>query len=178
VPGHTWKTDLADLDKQLLGYLTTHGVPASAVVSTGSQELEWAEDGAVTLTTDYSTVVTVPNGDGTVITTVTETHKGPSTGNIFLNGPVAVPRDWDGSAFAVEITTDVNGAPAETPPFAIPRTVLDDTVALELTCSGKTMTSLAHNALVTITWTRCRRSTQPTSSGNAGSDDHSSSEPS
>lgn len=154
VPGHTWKTDLVDLDKQLLSYLTSHGVKATEVVSTGSQEIVWAEDGTVELNTDYTTVVTVPNKDGSVITTVTEVHKGPSTGSIYLNGPIAVPREWDASAFSLDVTAEVGGKPVETPPFSIPATVLDDTVALDVTCNGSTMTTLAHNAVVTLTWTR------------------------
>lgn len=156
IPGHTWSTDLKDLDVQLGTYLTKHGYPTATVVSTGSQTLEWPDSDKVKLTTDYTTVVSVPNADGTVVTHVTEVHKGPASGIIYLNGPIAVPRDWDDSSFKLTATADVNGTASETLPFEIPKTVLNDEVALDMTCDGKTMTSLAHGALVTIKWDRTK----------------------
>jgi hypothetical protein len=156
VPGHTWSTDLKDLDAQLTAYLAKHGYPTATVVSTGSQTLDWPDSDNVKLATDYTTVVTIPNGDGTVITTVTEIHKGPATGTIYLNGPIAVPRNWDNSAFSLKATADVNGTPSETVPLTLPKTVLDDEVALDVTCDSKTMTMLAHSALITVKWDRTK----------------------
>ncbi|MEP6479348.1 MAG: hypothetical protein ABJB03_08155 [Rhodoglobus sp.] len=156
VPGHTWSTDLKDLDAQLTAYLTKHGLPTATVVSTGSQTLEWPDSDKVKLTTDYTTVVSVPNVDGTVVTKITEVHKGPASGIIYLNGPIAVPRDWDDSAFKMTATADINGTATEPLPFAVPETVLNDEVALDVTCDGKSMTMLAHGALVTIKWDRTK----------------------
>lgn len=155
VPGHTWTTDLKDLDGQLKKYLTTHGYPTATVVSTGTQTLNWPDSDNVTVATDYTTVVSVTNADAT-ITKLSEVHQGASSGTIYLNGSIAVPRNWVASSFTVKATADVNGVASKTVPFTLPNTVLNDEVALDLTCNSTTMTMLGHSAVMTIKWDRAK----------------------
>lgn len=151
--GHTWQLDMADLGAQILAELQRQKVPASEVVASGTQTLDWGTDSRLTLDTDFEVRITAPiAADQTV--TVVSTYGGSATGTAFINGEVAIPRDWKGDDQTVETVADNNGTPLETVPWAIPVVQIDDTVGLELTCDGSTMTVHPRGSKITQTWTR------------------------
>lgn len=151
--GHTWQLDFEDLSVKLLAELQKQGVPATAVVAAGTQTLDWDLQGHVVLTSDYDVTLTAtPAADQ--LYTIVERHDGTATGAAYINGEVAIPRDWDGSGQNVEVTGDNNGTPLETIPWAIPASGIDDTVGLELTCDGKTLTIHPRGGKITQVWTR------------------------
>lgn len=149
--GHTWNADLADMSAQLLAEIQEDHPDVTAVTAEGSQTIDWATDGAAVLTTDYALTVTVAVSEG-VVQTIVQERSGESTGVLTIHGDTLVPSDWDESDY--KRATTIDGAEAEGPPFTIPDPVLNDVVASDLTCDGKTMTTHAHRGIVTQKWTR------------------------
>jgi hypothetical protein len=151
--GHTWTLNVDKLAEQVLAVLTDSGVTAPTVTGTGSQTFTWQLDGAVSVETDYDLAITAtPAADQAI--TVTQTHKGTASGEIFINAEVAIPRNWDGTGHKVETTGELNGAAIEEIPFAVPATDFDDAVGIELTCDGDTLTTHPRGTAVTQTWTK------------------------
>lgn len=151
--GHTWTTDLTDAATQVKASLTGDQVPVTNVTSTGTQTLEWSIEGHVVLTPDYTLTITTAPAEGEVVT-VKQTHSGKATGAVYINGEVAIPRKWDGTGVNVDVVADNNGTVLENPPFDIPDTSFDDSVGLELTCNGDTLTIHPRGSDVTQTWKR------------------------
>ena len=151
--GHTWELNMADVSEKLLAELQRQKVPASAVVSEGTQTLAWDERAHVVLTSDFTVTITAPvAADQTV--TVIRTYPGEAIGPAYINGDVAIPRRWDVSEQAVETVADNNGTPLEEVPWAIPSVGIDDSVGLILTCDGSTMTIQPRGSRIVQTWTR------------------------
>lgn len=151
--GHTWQLNFEDLAAKLTTELQQQGVPVTAVTAAGTQTLEWNLQGHVVLTTDHDVTLTAtPAADQ--LYTIVERHEGTATGAAYINGEVAIPRNWDGSGQNIEVTGDNNGAPLETIPWAIPPSHIDDTVGLELTCDGDTLTIHPRGGKITQVWTR------------------------
>lgn len=151
VQGHTWDADVADMAAQLLVQLQSNGSPATSTTGVGTQTLSWGMDGAVVLDTDYTFTVVAPLSDG-LIMTMNQTHAGPTTGTLALDGNIATPTDWDRSGYLVTTVIDINGTATEME-FPIPEDGLGD-VALEVTCEGNAMTTFAPAGFVTTKWTR------------------------
>ncbi|MDO7882371.1 hypothetical protein [Antiquaquibacter soli] len=151
--GHTWQLDFEDLSAKVLAELQKEGVPATAVTAAGTQTLEWDEQGRVVLTSDFDVTVTAaPAADQTI--TIVEHHDGTATGAAYINGEVAIPRKWDGTGQNIETTGDNNGTPLETIPWELPWVGIDDSVGLELTCDGESLTIHPRGERITQLWTR------------------------
>jgi len=154
--GHTWSVDTKDLANQLLVDYKKTTLPVTSVTADGSQKLEWGIKGDVKITTDYTIVVTVtPAPDQATV--ATQTHKGTTTGKAYVNAEVAIPRDWKDSDFKVATTYVINGNEKDKKdpdPFAIAPTDFDDSVGLELTCDGDTLTTHPRGSAITQTWKR------------------------
>lgn len=151
--GHTWNLNVDDLATQVLTVLTAEGVASPTVSASGTQALTWGTDGSVTMDTDYELAITAaPAADQAI--TVTQSHKGSVTGQAFINGDFAIPRAWDGSGLKVDTVGQLNDAALDPVPFAIPATDLDDSVGIEITCDGDTLTTHPRNGPVTQTWSK------------------------
>ncbi|MGX5680042.1 hypothetical protein [Schumannella luteola] len=151
--GHTWNLNFEDLAAKVTAELQNDGVPVTAVTAAGTQSLEWDLQGHVVLTTDFDVTVTAtPAADQTI--TIVEHHEGTATGAAYINGEVAIPRKWDGSGQNIETTGDNNGAPLETIPWALPWVGIDDSVGLQLTCDGDSLTIHPRGEKITQLWTR------------------------
>lgn len=151
--GHTWKLDVNDVATQVLTLLTAEGVVAPTVVGDGSQTLVWKPDGTLTIDTDYKFSITAtPAADQAI--TITQTHSGTATGQAFINGDVAIPRNWDGSGMIVDTVAALNGTVLDEVPFAIPESDFDDAVGLELTCDGDTLTTHPRGTSITQKWSK------------------------
>jgi hypothetical protein len=154
--GHTWSVDTKGLASQLLDNYKKTTLPVTSVTADGSQKLEWGIKGDVKITSDYTIVVTVtPAPDQSTV--ATQTHKGTASGKAYINAEVAIPRTWNDSDFAVKTTFVINGVEKDKKdpdPFVITPTDFDDSVGLELTCDGDTLTTHARGSLITQTWTR------------------------
>lgn len=150
--GHTWKADLEDLSAQVLTILKQSGVPATEVTADGTLSLDWSVEGHVKLTEDYVlTIKTAPAADQ--VLTVVQTHSGAATGAAYVNGEVAIPRNWDTSAASVEVVADNNGTAVDDIGFTIPETTFDDSVGLELTCGSGALTTHPRGTGITQKWT-------------------------
>lgn len=148
--GHTWSADLADTSEQLLPELQKVSPTITAVVATGEQTLEWSLKHRAVVTTDYVLTITLTSAEG-VEQIVEQTRSGEATGGLAVHGSTAVPSDWEAD---YSVSTTVDGAEPEALPFPIHDPTFDDTVALEITCDGGTLTTLAHGGLVTQKWNR------------------------
>jgi hypothetical protein len=152
--GHTWTVDTKDLAAQVLADLVKRKIPATKVDDSGTQTMDWATTGEVKITTDYTlTVTATPAADQTLI--ATQVHKGDVTGKAYVNSDVAIPRNWDAKNFSVATEFKLNDKAVPDPaPFTLATTDFDDTVGVELTCSGTTMTTHARGGVITQKWTR------------------------
>ena len=154
--GHTWNLDTKGLAPQVLTELQKRGVAATTVTAEGTQTLDWNIRGDVVVNTDYTLTVTVSPAANQV-TIATQTHKGKSTAQAYIDAEVAIPRTWKNPTFKVDTKFTVNGAaPAAdaAAPFTIAATDFDDGVGIELTCDATTMTTHARGSAITQTWTR------------------------
>lgn len=154
--GHTWSLDTKDLAAQLLADYKKGTLPVTALTADGSKKLEWGIKGEVKITNDYTVVVTVTPAEGQS-TIATQTHKGTVTGKAYIDAEVAIPRDWKDKDFKVSTKFVINGtekAADAADPFAIAPTDFDDSVGVELTCDGDTMTTHPRGARITETWKR------------------------
>jgi hypothetical protein len=147
--GHSWALDLEDYSAQLLAELQGDNSKYTAVTAAGDQTLEWALDGFATLSSDYTVSITKAVSEG-VVETTEQARSGTSTGLLTLHGATAVPSDWEEEYTA---STTVDGVAPEVEP-TIYDPLIDDTVALEVTCEGTSMTTHAHQDNLIIKWKR------------------------
>lgn len=152
VQGHTWTADVPDMGQQLLEQLQSSGSPATSATGTGSQTLEWGTDGRVLLSTDYIFTVVAPLDDGLVMT-MKQSHSGPASGTLLLDGNVASPtEDWDASGYIVTTAVDINGVTSPDSTFPVGDAGLSSGVGLTVTCEGNVMTTFAQGGFVTQKW--------------------------
>ncbi|QYH35810.1 hypothetical protein [Salinibacterium sp. M195] len=151
--GHTWQLDTTDLSEKLLVELPIQDVPASAVVPAGGQTLTWQEDGALTIDSDLVfTITAAPAADQ--VMTITQAYTGTVTGEATINADVAIPRNWDESAYIVETTAVLNDAPVEELAYTIPRSDFGDVLGLVLTCETDVMTVNPRGTDLVQRWTK------------------------
>jgi hypothetical protein len=151
--GNSWNLDVSGVATELLATLQANGVAATEVKGAGTETFTWSELGDVAITSDYTMTILMPAADGQVLT-VAHTVSGTATGKAYINGTVAIPRNWDSSAFEVAATADIGGVPQESVPFAIPQTSFDDKVGIELTCTGESMTTAPRGEPIIQAWSR------------------------
>ena len=149
--GNTWSLDTARLAEAVTAELATRGV-AVTTAAEGSETLTWGLDSKMAIDTDYT--LTLTSGPADQVTVLTEKHSGKSTGIAYINSEVAIPRDWDGSGLNVTTTATLNGAALEALPYALAAIDIDDSVGVELTCDGGTMTTHQRGSDITLTWTK------------------------
>lgn len=135
--GHTWSLDTADLASQLLTELQNDHPDVTAVDADGTTTIRWDLDSTTELTADLT--ITVTAGTAEQPTVITRTQNGTAGGKAYITADVAIPRRWKNDV-EVETTAQNAGVDLEAPPFEVPGTVLDDSVGLELTCDGGTLT--------------------------------------
>ncbi len=151
--GQTWNVDVADLATQVLAILQENGIAATEVTGTGTETFAWSQLGDAVVQSDYSLTILVPAADGQVLTVV-QKISGESTGKAFINGTVAIPRNWDATGLETVATADLGGVAQEAVPFAIPQTTFDDKVGIEVTCTGTSMTTAPRGEPISQSWTR------------------------
>jgi len=151
--GQTWNVDVAGLATQVLAILQENGIAATAVTGAGTETFAWSLFGDAVVESDYSLTILVPAADGQVLT-VSQTISGTSSGKAYINGTVAIPRNWDATGLETEAIADLGGVVQETVPFAIPQTTFDDKVGIELTCAGTSMTTAPRGEPIIQAWTR------------------------
>lgn len=151
--GNTWNLDTAALAEQIGADLARQSVAVTEITAAGSQTLDWQVDGDIVMDSDYTvSITTAPAADQTI--TVTDTHRGRAEGVAYINAEVAIPRDWDSTGVSVETVGQLNGAPLEAIPFRVANVDLDDSVGIELTCDGSTLTTHARGGDITLRWTK------------------------
>ena len=149
--GNTWSLDTAKLAEAVTAELATRGV-AVTTAAEGSETLTWGLDSKMAIDTDYT--LTLTSGPADQVTVLTEKHSGKSTGIAYINSEVAIPRDWDASGLNVTSKADLNGTPYDALPYPLANTDIDDSVGVELTCDGGTMTTHQRGSDITLTWTK------------------------
>jgi len=149
--GHTWTQDFEGLKQQITDVLGKNGIAATGVTFTGEQIMTWDEKAHMTITGDYSVAVTTAEAEEKTLT-VTEAHSGTASGAAYINGDVAIPRNWD-NKLTSDASADLSGEPLEAPPYGLPVTTFDDAVGLILTCDGDTLTIHPRGTQLTQTWT-------------------------
>lgn len=151
--GNTWNLDTAALAEQVGADLARQSVAVTEITATGSQTLDWQVDGDIVMDSDYTvSITTAPAADQAI--TVTDTHRGRAEGVAYINAEVAIPRDWDSTGVSIETVGQLNGEPLEAIPFRVANVDLDDSVGIELTCDGSTLTTHARGGDVTLRWTK------------------------
>ena len=149
--GKTWNLDMAKLAESVQADLVRRGAAGVVVTSEGAQTLEWDLASKMTVQTDYTlTSTSGPEGE---VTVVTAAHKGEASGIAYINSEVAIPRNWDATGVSATTSATLNGAPLEPVPFGFVATDLDDSVGIELTCDGGTLTTHQRGSDVILTWT-------------------------
>jgi hypothetical protein len=152
--GHSWTLDTADLAEQIKTELTANHPEITAVTANGTQTLEWGLDSVMTVTTDYTVALTATTATPDQSLTITQTHQGTASGKAYINSDIAIPRNWKDK---LEVATEgeLAGAAVEAKDLAItiPATDFDDSVGLELTCDGGTMTTHPRGGVLTQKWT-------------------------
>jgi hypothetical protein len=149
--GNTWKLDTVALSEAIQAELATRGITAT-VVTDGSQTLDWGLDSKMVFDTDYTTTITSGAEDQQMV--VTDKHSGTSSGIAYINSEVAIPRKWDGSGLTVTTTAALNGAEQEALPYTLVQTDIDDSVGVEITCDGGTLTTHQRGNDLTLTWAK------------------------
>jgi hypothetical protein len=151
--GATWSLDTAGLATSVTANLATQGVAATAVTAEGTQKMRWDLDGTVVIDSDYTlTITSTPAANQ--VQTVTTSHKGTASGASYITGNVAIPRDWDATGTIIKSVGDLDGTPLDPIPYTVLNADLDDSVGVELTCDGKTLTTHQRGGSVTQTWTK------------------------
>ena len=148
--GKTWNLDMPKLAEAVTAELATRKVTAT-VAAEGSQTIKWGLDGKLTMDTDYT--LTLTSGTAEAPTIVVDKHSGKTTGTAYINAEVAIPRDWDATGLNVDTTATVAGVAAETLPYELKNTDIDDSVGVELTCDAGTMTTHQRGSDLILTWT-------------------------
>ncbi|MBX3100849.1 MAG: hypothetical protein KF761_14890 [Salinibacterium sp.] len=147
--GKTWNLDTGKLAEALTAELASQKVTAVVAVD-GHETLAWDLTGKVTVDTDYT--ITSTSGAEGQQTVVTGKHSGKSTGIAYINAEVAIPRNWDASGLTVTTKATLNGADLEQLPYELVNTELDDSVGVELTCDGGTLTTHQRGSDIILTW--------------------------
>jgi len=151
VLGNTWNLDTAKLAQDMQTELGGRGITAT-VAADGTQTLDWNLESDVVLTADYTlTITSGAEGDQTV---VTDKHSGKSTGIAYINGEVGIPRDWSAKDLKVTTTATKAGAELEALPYTLPRTDIDDSVGVQLTCDGSALTTQQRGSDLVLTWSK------------------------
>jgi hypothetical protein len=146
---HTWALDLEDYSAQLLLELQDDNARITAVSAAGEQSLVWGLDGFATLTTDYTVSITENVSEG-VVKAIEQVRSGKSTGLLTVHGTTAVPSEWEED---YTVTTTVDGVAPEVEP-AIHDPLIDDSVAIEITCDGGALSTHAHQDNMIMKWIR------------------------
>lgn len=149
--GKTWSLDTGKLAEAVQAELATRGITVVATAD-GSQTLTWGLDSKLVLDTDYT--ITLTSGADDAKTVITDKHSGKSTGIAYINAEVAIPRDWDGTGLTVTTTGTLNDAALEALPYTLVATDIDDSVGIELTCDGNTLTTHQRGTDLTLTWAK------------------------
>lgn len=147
--GKTWNLDTGKLAEALQAELGARSIVA-VVAADGSETLAWDLKGKIVIDTDYT--ITSTSGAEDQKTVVTTKHSGKSTGIAYINSEVAIPRNWDASGLNVTSKATLNDADLEDLPYAFPNTELDDSVGIELTCDGGTLTTHQRGSDIVLTW--------------------------
>lgn len=148
--GHTWTQDFEGIKQQITDDLSKKGINATGITVTGEQTMEWTEKSQMSISGDYTIAVTTAEAEDKTLT-VTEAHHGTASGAAYINGDVAIPRNWE-TTFGWDTTADLSGETLEAPPYGLPVTVFDDSVGLILTCDGDTLTIHPRGSKLTQTW--------------------------
>jgi len=148
--GHTWSLDTADLATQLLAELQKDHPDVTAVDANGTTTIDWGLDSTAELTADLT--ITVTAGTAEQPTVITQTQNGTAGGKTYINADVAIPRSWK-NKIDIKATAQNAGVALDEAPFGLPSTTLDDSVGLELTCDGGTLTIHPRGATITQKWT-------------------------
>lgn len=149
--GSTWNLDTAKLAQDVQAELGTRGITAT-VAADGSQTLDWDLESHIVLTADYT--LTITDGEGETQRVVTDKHSGTSTGIAYINGEVAIPRNWDAKDLVVTTTATQAGAPLEAVPYTLVRTDIDDSVGVQLTCDGSALTTQQRGSDLILSWSK------------------------
>ena len=150
--GTTWSLEMALFQEQVVAQFAEAGIGVSEVLVSGTQTFEWSEAGHVTMESAYTITATAPSDVAEAPFVVTQTVTGTTTGRAYFSDVIAVPRDWDASDLVIETTALKGAEPLEAPPFMVPKTMLDDTVGLEVVCSPEQMTTHGRGTHLTLTW--------------------------
>lgn len=149
--GHTWTQDFEGLKQQITDELSKRGIAATGVTFTGEQTMEWDEKAQMTVSGDFSVAVTTAEADEKTLT-LTEAHSGTASGAAYVNGDVAIPRNWK-NEFTIQGSADLSGEVVDPLPYALAPITFDDSVGLILTCDGNTLTIHPRGTKLTQTWT-------------------------
>lgn len=149
----TWRLDNEALAAQIVAWYADLDFTATEVRVEGTQDLTWQFSGDIVIETDYAIIVTYPSDQPENPWVVTQSISGVSTGRVFFYDLVAVPRDWDDSDVTIETTAVRGEEVAETIDLRFPKTIIDDVVGLEVTCTPELMTTHGRGTKMTQTWT-------------------------
>lgn len=150
--GNTWNLDMTKLAEAVKADIAAQGVEVD-VATSGKQSMTWEINGDVVIDSAYTlTMTSVPAPDQ--VQTVTTTHTGPATGASYIDDNVAIPRDWDGTGTVIKTVGDINGEPLDPVPYTVLNADLDDSVGVELTCDGDTLTTHPRDGSITQTWSK------------------------
>lgn len=152
--GHQWRLDTQDVAAQVLALLTADGNAVTEVTASGTQTLDWTEQSHATLEVDFTVTAVLPPPAEGQERLVTGHYDGVATGRAYINGPVAIPRNWDDGDLDSRITATLDGVEEEVLPFRLPQTVINDTVGLQLTCEGSTLTIQQRGHDIVLRWAR------------------------
>ncbi len=148
--GFTWNLDMTKLAEAVKADVAAQGV-AAEVTTSGKQTMTWAIDGAVVIDSSYTlTIKSAPAPDQAQ--TVTTTHTGTATGASYIDQNVAIPRDWKATGTIIKTVGDIGGTPLDPIPFTVLNADLNDSVGVELTCDGNSLTTHPRGSSVTQTW--------------------------
>jgi hypothetical protein len=138
---------------QLFAFMTSSGgMAVQSVTAEGSQTMTWNSDNTVAMDTAYEFTVIANLDDGLVMTMV-QSHTGPSTGSLTLDGSTATPTDWDNSGYVINTIVDIGGTSVDMD-FDVPATGIEDGANVQITCDGTAMTTVAEGGEFHQNWTR------------------------
>ncbi len=150
--GNTWNLDMTKLSEAVKANIAAQGFGVE-VATAGGQTMVWDINGAVEIDSDYTLTITSAPAENQV-QTVTTTHIGKATGASYIDENIAIPRDWDASGTVIKTVGDIDGTPIDPIPFTVLNADLDDSVGVELTCDGSTLTTHPRGSSIIQTWTK------------------------
>ncbi|MDJ0335576.1 hypothetical protein QMG83_10120 [Salinibacterium sp. G-O1] len=150
--GNTWNLDMTKLAETVKANIAAQGFGVE-ITTAGKQVMVWDIDGAVVIDSDYTlTITSAPAPEQ--VQTVTTTHVGKATGASYITENIAIPRDWDATGTVIKTVGDLDGTPIDPVPFSVLNADLNDSVGVELTCDGETLTTHPRGSSITQTWTK------------------------